>query len=164
MAYYRINREAVSTLTTPGHIYFIQAESSGLVKIGWATCPKTRMAQMQAHGPLKLLLLHSEPGNGREEAELHRQFTADRQHGEWFAPCSALMAEIDDRRSRNATKAYSPGEPAPTWSEPIFKIKPKRRRAPKSERTGPPWPPPQSYWQHGSPGWNRLVRAAAALG
>lgn len=65
MVYFRKTRDAVSKLTTPGHIYFIQAESGGLVKIGWATCPKTRMARMQAHGPLKLVLLHSEPGNGK---------------------------------------------------------------------------------------------------
>lgn len=163
MAYYRSNREAVSTLTTPGHIYFIQAESGGLVKIGWATCPKTRMAHMQAHGPLKLVLLHSEPGNGKEEAELHRKFAAGRQHGEWFSPSCALMAEIESRRGRNSPKVYSPGAPAPVWGEPIAARKPKRAASDKPAESGPPWPPPQSYWEHGNPGWDRLVRASAAL-
>src|SRR5205809_237130 len=118
MSYFRSNRDAVSTLTTPGHIYFIQAESGGLVKIGWATCPKTRMAHMQAHGPLKLILLHSEPGNGKEEKALHRQFAAERDHGEWFAPSPALMAEIQARRGRNAPKLYEAAAPAPVWADP----------------------------------------------
>lgn len=108
MAYQRVSIEYVSKLTTPGHVYFIQADAGGLIKIGWATKPEVRMARMQAHCPVTLKLLYSEPGNGKDERALHDQFAADRQHGEWFTPSQALLAEIETRRGRNEAKTYVP--------------------------------------------------------
>lgn len=158
--------EYVSKLTTPGHIYFIQAESGGLIKIGWATKPEARMAQMQAHGSLKLVLLHSEPGNGREEADLHRQFAAERRHGEWFEPSERLLAEIEARRGRNEPKTYEPGKP-PATPDPVVievrRVQDRRRKPARPEEQGPTWPPPQEYWEYGNPGWDRLKRAAESL-
>lgn len=144
----------VSKLSTPGHVYFIQGEHGGLIKIGWATCPRTRMARMQAHGPIKLVLLHSEPGNGKEEAALHAKFKTDRQYGEWFSPSIALLTEISDRRARSAGKVYKPGAPP---LEPL---------APPFWKHEAPKPQPASadpYWEPGNAGWDRLVEAAKAL-
>ena len=70
----------VSKLSTPGHIYFIQAEGGGAIKIGRATCPQKRLSGMQPHSPVRLVILFSEPGNDREEAELHAKFAAHRLH------------------------------------------------------------------------------------
>lgn len=135
MVYFRKTRDAVSKLTTPGHIYFIQAESGGLVKIGWATCPKTRMARMQAHGPLKLVLLHSEPGNGKDEAALHRQFAVDRRHGEWFEPTAGILAHIEGRRGATV-QPYAPA-PAETY------VLRGRKPPPPGRPRGTPSPEPE---------------------
>lgn len=101
------DRRGVSNRTTPGFIYFIQPDVGGLIKIGWATSPASRMAQMQAHGPLILRLLHSEPGNGKQERALHARFGDLRQHGEWFGPGPELMTYIEQRRSLTAVPAYA---------------------------------------------------------
>lgn len=101
----------ISKLSTPGHVYFIQAEGGGPIKIGWATDPAKRLAGMQPHSPLKLVLVFSEPGNGREEAELHEQFAKYRLHGEWFEPASEILREIEIRRGRNEPKTYIAAAP-----------------------------------------------------
>lgn len=117
MAIINFDVKGVSNRTTPGHIYFIQGTDGGLVKIGWATSPAVRMAHMQAHCPVVLTLLHSEPGNGKQERELHARFSALRKHGEWFEPGADLLAYIEERRALDAFPAY---EPAPV--EPyVFK-------------------------------------------
>jgi hypothetical protein len=66
---------------------------------------------MQAHSPAVLVILHTEPGNGREERELHAQFSAHRLHGEWFTPAPDILAEIEIRRGRNEAKVYIPAAP-----------------------------------------------------
>lgn len=103
----------VSNRTTPGFIYFIQGESGGLVKIGWATKPEVRMAHMQAHCPVTLRLLHFEPGNGKQERELHAKFAEFRKHGEWFEEAQAILDHI---AARKALESFPPYVPAP--SEP----------------------------------------------
>jgi hypothetical protein len=103
----------VSTLRNPGFVYFIQGADGGPIKIGWATRPAVRMAQMQAHSPVDLRLLHTEPGNGREERELHARFAAARKHGEWFWPADELLAFIEARKGCNEPKEYQPAVEAP---------------------------------------------------
>lgn len=83
--------DQVSTLTTPGFVYFVQAEIGGLVKIGWATKPAERVRNMQRWCPVKLTILFSVPGDGKMEAELHRRFKSARQHGEWFEPVPEIF-------------------------------------------------------------------------
>lgn len=157
-----MSNRGVSKITTPGHLYFIQGGEDGLIKIGWVTAPETRMAHLQAHSPVKLAILHTEPGNGKEEAALHKQFAWARQHGEWFRPVPALLAEIEVRRGRNHEKVYEPGAPVP---EPLI-IEPKkpRKKLIVAEMQGPTWPPPVSYWDYGNPGWDRLAKAMEVLG
>lgn len=154
-----LKNRCVSKITTPGHLYFIQGAEGGLIKIGWATVPETRMAHLQAHSPVRLALLHTEPGNGKEEAALHKQFAAARSHGEWFRPVPALMTEIEARHGRNTEKVYEPGKPLP---EPIVS-RPRRPRQKRPERLGPPRAPTSDYWEPGNPGWDKLVLASKAL-
>ena len=101
----------VSKLSTPGHIYFIQAEGGGPIKIGWATKPERRLAGMQPHSPLRLQILFHEPGNGRDEAALHAKFAVSRLHGEWFAPAPEILAEIKRRQRRKVPKEYRAAAP-----------------------------------------------------
>jgi hypothetical protein len=74
----------VTALENP-MIYFIQAGSRGLVKIGFSGGhPRQRMACLQIGSPVKLRLIGMSPGNQKDEAEWHRRFAHLREHGEWF--------------------------------------------------------------------------------
>jgi hypothetical protein len=108
-----MSRRGTSTLTTPGNVYFIQAEIGGLIKIGWASDPDLRLERMQPHSPLVLRLLFCYPGNGRQERELHTKFAAARKHGEWFEPVPALLAHIEACKASAGSVAYEPVIVAP---------------------------------------------------
>jgi len=77
-------------------VYFIQAQHSGLIKIGSAASPRQRLQTLQTGSPEPLVLLGDVPGGGRRERELHRKFADDRSHGEWFTPSSALTDFISE--------------------------------------------------------------------
>lgn len=111
----------ISTLKTPGFVYFMQAIGGGLIKIGWATKPEVRMATMQAMCPLELRILAYSAGTGRDEKALHSRFAHARRHGEWFSPIPELLTLIVE------TKAAAPPPPKPC--------------PPPREALGPPWYP-----------------------
>ncbi len=141
----RWNVEGVSTRKTPGHIYFVQADTGGLVKIGWATKPAARVKNMQMVCPVRLVILLTVAGNGAMEKELHTRFAHARQHGEWFEPTPEIFTLIEEWRTTPP--------PAPVWPE-------KRMPAP------PPPPKPKPVyveWEPGTPEWERLVQASKAL-
>lgn len=73
-------------------VYFLQAEGSGLVKIGTAGNATARVQAIQSmcSEPLHLLAVHEESGL-REERELHRKLEKHRSHGEWFSPAEAVL-------------------------------------------------------------------------
>lgn len=101
----------ISKLSTPGHVYFIEARLCRAIKIGWATDPRKRLVTLQAQCPDQLDLVFSEPGNGREEAELHARFAHLRMRGEWFKAHPDIWDEINRRRGRNAPKTYIAAAP-----------------------------------------------------
>ena len=92
----------------------LRATVGGLIKIGWAVDVSVRLAKLQACSPLALIVLHSEPGNGREERSLHTRFAATRRHGEWFEDSAELLAYIEERRLCSHNKIYEPAESPPT--------------------------------------------------
>lgn len=108
--------EGVSTKTTPGHVYFIQGEGGGLIKIGWATNPAVRLKAMQMVCPVRLVMLLSFPGSGDTERALHKRFANLRAHGEWFEPSAALLAVIEELRAYPPEPPVWPVRPPP---EPI---------------------------------------------
>ena len=63
-----------------GHIYFLQSESHGLVKIGYATDPEKRINGLRTAGPDKLKVLAIIKGTMKQEKALHEKFAPDRLH------------------------------------------------------------------------------------
>jgi hypothetical protein len=90
-------------------IYFIQAIEGGLIKIGLAADPKKRLAAMQAGCPIQLRVLGLIHGADLfAERRLHRLFTADRRHGEWFEPSSQLLTYIAEHADSEAARRAGP--------------------------------------------------------
>ena len=83
------------------HIYFAQLEGpGGPVKIGRANDVSLRMKQLAVPLPYSLRLLASHRGTSlyvagyTTEKHLHREFSADRIRGEWFAASERLMRYV----------------------------------------------------------------------
>lgn len=90
-------------------VYFVEALSSGLIKIGVARDAQARLRTLQTGSPEKLSLvavIRTHDASGLERA-LHAEFRSARSHGEWFHPVSGLLDFIvangstveDDRRA-----------------------------------------------------------------
>lgn len=77
-------------------VYFVQAETLGLIKIGVTNDTARRLGSLQTFSPdrLKLLGLMICPARGSLEAWLHNRFADARSHGEWFNPTPALVEFI----------------------------------------------------------------------
>jgi hypothetical protein len=71
-----------------GFVYFISG--GGLIKIGRAFNPFSRLKDLQLGSPVKLTLGCAVPGGADLEGTLHQFFAAERQHGEWFHPSGRL--------------------------------------------------------------------------
>lgn len=83
----------------PGYVYFVGAEE-GLIKIGFATKVKDRLASLQTGSPVRLMVLATRPGCITQETAYHQQFAAYRVHGEWFERSPAIMSEIESLNAR----------------------------------------------------------------
>ena len=67
-----------------GHVYFIEAPSAGVVKIGYASAPSERIKSIQGMSPIPLRMVATMPGAIADERNLHKKFSHLRSHGEWF--------------------------------------------------------------------------------
>ena len=68
-----------------GFVYFIRAEGTGSIKIGFSTNhPSIRLKELQTGSPSKLELLTFYEGSEKDEKKLHHEFAEDRGIGEWF--------------------------------------------------------------------------------
>jgi T5orf172 domain len=75
----------------PYYVYFVQAETLGFVKIGYAKDVKSRLSGMQVDNPDRLTLRGTIRIGGRHKAEraereLQKKFESFRVRGEWFKP------------------------------------------------------------------------------
>lgn len=80
-------------------LYFLRAEGpQGPIKIGVTLNPTQRLRYHQIHSPVRLRFaaLVRLDGAAKTERELHRRFSAQRLHGDWFAPSLELEAVIAD--------------------------------------------------------------------
>lgn len=80
-------------LRYPGFIYFIQGESGGSVKIGYATDIEKRIKTLQTGFPETLVILKTYPGDTSDEAGIHEEFKEFRLRGEWFKPDVLELAD-----------------------------------------------------------------------
>jgi len=78
----------------PGFIYFIQGESGGSVKIGYATDITKRIKSLQTGFPETLIIVKSFPGNMKDEEAIHSEFGEFHLRGEWFKPEVLESAEL----------------------------------------------------------------------
>lgn len=68
-----------------GYIYFIRCSKTELVKIGFTEAyPTKRLRELQTGSGGRLHLLAFIMDRASREKELHRQFVAQHERGEWF--------------------------------------------------------------------------------
>lgn len=78
-------------------VYFIRAAASGLIKIGVAGSPASRLKALQTASPVDLTLIATIPGVGQaDESRLHELFAEERVRGEWFQPSARLLAYVEE--------------------------------------------------------------------
>lgn len=82
-------------MATVSWIYFIRQGEDGPVKIGRATSPLHRLAQLQVGSPITLHLLGAVHVGASEaprvERSAHETFAEWRISGEWFLPSRAVV-------------------------------------------------------------------------
>jgi hypothetical protein len=87
------------------YVYFVEAQTLGLIKIGWTHDVRRRMVSLQIDCPVSIKLL----GRLKESAELtegaiHKIFKKIRVRGEWFKDCSELRQYIKDNKMGRKSK------------------------------------------------------------
>ena len=92
-------KRTTSTESKPIHgetfVYFIESETSGLVKIGKSVNPASRFSAIRTMSPDKLVLIGAIPESEHSESELHTKFAHLRKHGEWFEDCAELREFLE---------------------------------------------------------------------
>lgn len=78
-------------------VYFVEAPSVGLVKIGMAQDLDKRLRDLTMMSPVPLRLLKAIPGGLKHEAAVHRLFEEHRSHGGWFhlPPIASEIASLE---------------------------------------------------------------------
>lgn len=75
-------------------IYFIKAEETPYIKIGYTQDVHKRIVKMQADCPVKLTVIKTVEGDKDYEDELHRKFAAFHYRGEWFKMSESLIEDL----------------------------------------------------------------------
>jgi excisionase family DNA binding protein len=96
-----------------GFVYFIQAESGGLIKIGTALDPLVRLVNLQSGSPLRLVVLGCLRGGRTLERALHREFANHHRHFEWFEANAAIVEFI-------AEALAAEGIPRAEYEKPVL--------------------------------------------
>lgn len=107
---YEVTIEQCEEQDAETRVYFLQCQSTKLIKIGIATDVSRRIADIQSMCPTKLKLLTSIRGGLHIEVDLHRRFAVARRHGEWFSPVPELLwfiGEKVDKKSQEEAELKS---------------------------------------------------------
>lgn len=88
----RARIESFDEFDADGLTYFIGGDI-GAIKIGRSINLALRLKDIQACSPIPIRVLATRPG-GKRERLYHALFAAHRLHGEWFARCPEIEAEI----------------------------------------------------------------------
>jgi hypothetical protein len=94
-------------------IYFVQTESGGPIKIGFAEDVGKRVADLQLAMPHRLVVLGVMDGTRSNEQELHRRLHHIRVRGEWFQDCHELRRLIGDHA--RPFEAKTARDPVKKW-------------------------------------------------
>ena len=65
-------------------IYLIKKQNSDFVKIGYSSCVKTRLQQLQTSSPEILILVSTKKGNLNDEKKIHKQLKNFCVLNEWY--------------------------------------------------------------------------------
>lgn len=103
-------------------VYFIQCQTTMLIKIGFAGDPMSRLSNLQCGSPTKLRIVAQVRKPQIYEKELHEKFAAHRRHGEWFFPgmellefIEAIRAEERDLYQKGVEAYYAEKDDDPQW-------------------------------------------------
>tara|TARA_B100001094_G_C18024945_1_gene717072 strand:- start:500 stop:787 length:288 start_codon:yes stop_codon:yes gene_type:complete len=66
------------------HLYFIQSDKTGMIKIGRSLNPQKRLKQLQTGNPNNLKIIYVFKKQGHLETYLHQYLDKWRCKGEWF--------------------------------------------------------------------------------
>lgn len=109
-----------------GVVYFVRAEESQRVKIGFtATEPAARVASLQTGSPERLRLVAAVPGSLELERALHELLRGSRIHGEWFGnteEVKALLVGVAISRPMTAEELASIPSPLVVTSAELQEI------------------------------------------
>lgn len=72
------------TINQTCYVYFIHAESTNRVKIGYSENPTKRVCELQTGSPYFLKLVKTWHGSTGLERAIHESFSGRRKIGEWF--------------------------------------------------------------------------------
>jgi hypothetical protein len=88
---------------TYGTVYFV-GPANGPIKIGFTRDMAKRLSRLQAFSPFPLFVWAAIEGTTLCEAELHRAYSGDRLHGEWFALTPAIAHLIKSKREMSGLR------------------------------------------------------------
>lgn len=77
-----------------GYVYFIQAQDSLAIKIGFAVDVESRLKTLQTGNSERLEVVGTVPGCIADEKALHAKFSLDHKRGEWFYASNELVDYI----------------------------------------------------------------------
>jgi len=66
------------------HLYLIQSDKTGMIKIGRSKNPQRRLKTLQTGNPNQLRLIYVYEGKGYLESSVHEELDRWRRKGEWF--------------------------------------------------------------------------------
>lgn len=73
-------------------VYIVEAQTTRMIKIGYSSCIRKRVAALRNMSPDALTLIATIQGaTPEDEAALHARFEHHRAHGEWFAPAREIL-------------------------------------------------------------------------
>jgi hypothetical protein len=90
------------SVASKNDVYFVQAASSRLIKIGRAEDVSRRVIALQVSSPEELVLLGWVEESKFTEADLHKRFEKYRRRGEWFSPAKDILNFIQEHCRRPA--------------------------------------------------------------
>jgi hypothetical protein len=89
------------------YIYFIDAQPSGLIKIGISADVAGRFMALQNATGEELRIIGKFPGNAEMERHLHELFHTSRVRREWFSPSPGLVKFITELFPHNYPIQFS---------------------------------------------------------